>query len=400
MDKGDMARKLHMSRKYLNQLLCQVESGSQMPTPSSTAKQSQIITLILPKNPLAVGMTMTMQISLQFGSCQLLMKSSALERNIFLSMTHLVGTSAASKGFWTETFACSEKTPLEYCETLIYQLIKESQGANPRPENSGPRTNVASASPPHALPCGRRGGHSLNVCKQAVVCTVVHSAEEHSQKVEEHSRSDRERSRAGSLWEGADGAFITLTVVTPDDCTVLSILDHFHCPNKPFLMAEFPGVQLPSFDSSPVKGSIRAERARVNQYWLEHLAEITLCEAVQLVSTYTGVKYDWDRNRSEVDLRCLAEADVIGVTTSGIARNLEMLQKLQSKVVICEKAGEVLEAHLLTALLPSVEHAILIGDHQQLRPQVQNYGLSRENHNGGNRYSLDVSLFERLVNAW
>jgi len=66
--------------------------------------------------------------------------------------------------------------------------------------------------------------------------------------------------------------------------------------------------------------------------------------------------------------------------------------------MICEEAGEVLEAHLLTALLPSVEHAILIGDHLQLRPRVENYELSRENHNSGDRYSLDVSLFERLVN--
>ncbi|KAL5343605.1 hypothetical protein BJX70DRAFT_407270 [Aspergillus crustosus] len=148
-----------------------------------------------------------------------------------------------------------------------------------------------------------------------------------------------------------------------------------------------------------VHNMTRAERSRVHQLWLEHLAEATRSEAAQLVSTHSNAKHAWDRIRSEVDLRCLAEADVIGVTTSGLARNLEMLQKLQSKVVICEEAGEVLEAHLLTALLPSVEQAILIGDHLQLRPQVQNYGLSRDNHNGGDRYSLDVSLFERLVNA-
>lgn len=65
--------------------------------------------------------------------------------------------------------------------------------------------------------------------------------------------------------------------------------------------------------------------------------------------------------------------------------------------MVCEEAGEVQEAHL-TASLPSVEHAILIGDHMQLRPQVQNYEVSRENHNGGEQYSLDTSLFECLVN--
>jgi superfamily I DNA and/or RNA helicase len=76
-----------------------------------------------------------------------------------------------------------------------------------------------------------------------------------------------------------------------------------------------------------------------------------------------------------------------------------MLRKLKSKVILCEEAGEVLESHLLTALLPSVEHAILIGDHQQLSPKVANYELSRSNHQGGSQYSLDLSLFERLVDS-
>ncbi|RDW78563.1 putative NF-X1 finger and helicase domain protein [Aspergillus mulundensis] len=141
----------------------------------------------------------------------------------------------------------------------------------------------------------------------------------------------------------------------------------------------------------------RAERTTVYHQWLGDIAEETVCEAIELVSAHAGVKHNWDRIRSEVDLRCLADADVIGVTTTGLANNLEMLQKLQVRVVICEEAAEVLEAHLLTALLPSVEHAIFIGDHLQLRPVVQNYDLSRENPNGGDRYSLDVSLFERLV---
>jgi len=101
--------------------------------------------------------------------------------------------------------------------------------------------------------------------------------------------------------------------------------------------------------------------------------------------------------RDEVDLRCLRSADIIGVTTSGLARNLDMLRYLESKVLLCEEAGEVLEAHLLTALLPSIQHLILIGDHLQLRPQIQNYDLSRENYRGGEQHALDVSLFERMV---
>jgi superfamily I DNA and/or RNA helicase len=35
-----------------------------------------------------------------------------------------------------------------------------------------------------------------------------------------------------------------------------------------------------------------------------------------------------------------------------------------------EEAGEILEAHVLSALSSSTRHAILIGDHLQLRPKV------------------------------
>ncbi|KAL3705514.1 hypothetical protein TMatcc_009186, partial [Talaromyces marneffei ATCC 18224] len=139
------------------------------------------------------------------------------------------------------------------------------------------------------------------------------------------------------------------------------------------------------------------ERESLYAYWQSQIQDDMQQELIGICLSHSRTKYEFDNIRSEVDLRCLSQADVIGVTTSGLARNLDMLRRLQSKVVLCEEAGEVLESHLLTALLPSVEHAILIGDHYQLRPQVQNYELSRENKNGGDRYSLDVSMFERLV---
>ncbi|EED22474.1 NF-X1 finger and helicase domain protein, putative [Talaromyces stipitatus ATCC 10500] len=139
------------------------------------------------------------------------------------------------------------------------------------------------------------------------------------------------------------------------------------------------------------------ERESLYKHWQAQIQDEMHQELINICISHKDTRREFDNILSEVDLRCLSQADVIGVTTTGLARNLNMLRRLKSKVVLCEEAGEVLEPHLLTALLPSVEHAILIGDHYQLRPQVQNYELSRENKNGGERYSLDVSLFERLV---
>ncbi|KAF2462436.1 hypothetical protein BDY21DRAFT_383337 [Lineolata rhizophorae] len=45
---------------------------------------------------------------------------------------------------------------------------------------------------------------------------------------------------------------------------------------------------------------------------------------------------------------------------------------------------------------PSLQHAILIGDHLQLRPQIQRHDVGKE-HTCGGQLSLDVSLFERLA---
>ncbi|KAI2733273.1 hypothetical protein CBS147332_288 [Penicillium roqueforti] len=143
----------------------------------------------------------------------------------------------------------------------------------------------------------------------------------------------------------------------------------------------------------------REERQLLYNRWChDYRAEVE--ERVRrIVSSHEIAKKGYDSVQDEMHLRCLAEADVIGITTAGLARRLDMFRRLQCKFMLCEEAGEVLESHILTAFLPSVEHAVLIGDQQQLRPQVQNYDLSSENHRGGAQYSLDISLFERLVSS-
>lgn len=138
------------------------------------------------------------------------------------------------------------------------------------------------------------------------------------------------------------------------------------------------------------------ERQKLYDYWQAEIRETIITQISHEVQEFYEDDQQRKSIRSEIDLRCLNEADVIGITTTGLAKNLDILRKLEARVLLCEEAGEVLEAHILTALLPSLEHVILIGDHQQLRPQVQNYDLSRES-SSGSKYSLDLSLFERLI---
>ncbi len=86
----------------------------------------------------------------------------------------------------------------------------------------------------------------------------------------------------------------------------------------------------------------------------------------------------------------LAQADVVGLTTTGAAKNARLLKMLDPKIMLIEESGQVLESHILASLTPNLEQLILIGDHQQLKPSVTTYDLAK-------KFNLNVSLFERLI---
>ncbi|SPO07334.1 related to ECM32 - DNA dependent ATPase/DNA helicase B [Cephalotrichum gorgonifer] len=90
----------------------------------------------------------------------------------------------------------------------------------------------------------------------------------------------------------------------------------------------------------------------------------------------------------------LEEKKVIGCTTTAAAKYPELISAANADMVLVEEAGEILEAHVLTALAPSVKQLVLIGDHKQLRPKINTYNLSVEQGSG---YDLNRSLFERLI---
>ncbi|KAL9633009.1 MAG: hypothetical protein Q9164_004954 [Protoblastenia rupestris] len=138
------------------------------------------------------------------------------------------------------------------------------------------------------------------------------------------------------------------------------------------------------------------ERSALHKYWVQQSTKELNRRFLHVLDSYRHIRDSLKKCHQELDLRCLLRAHVIGVTTTGLARNLDVLRRVRAKVVMIEEAGEVLEAHTLTALLPSVEHAILIGDHEQLRPQINNYEFQHDNPRGA-KFSLDISLFERLI---
>ena len=88
----------------------------------------------------------------------------------------------------------------------------------------------------------------------------------------------------------------------------------------------------------------------------------------------------------------LLQSKVVGMTITGASMYHELLKKIRPAVIIVEEAAEVLEAQLLAAIGDWGQYLILIGDHKQLRPQVESFDLVRKCH-------MDISMMERLVHG-
>lgn len=136
-----------------------------------------------------------------------------------------------------------------------------------------------------------------------------------------------------------------------------------------------------------------SERERLFEYWKE-LCELQLAEGVKYLADYNIKVQERKDIETACQLRVLRDSCVIGMTTTGAASYQRLLQALQPSIVICEEAGEVLEAHLVAALSSGCQQLILIGDHQQLRPYTEEYTFSMESNSG---YKMDMSIFERIV---
>ncbi|KAG8528996.1 uncharacterized protein KY384_006685 [Bacidia gigantensis] len=173
-------------------------------------------------------------------------------------------------------------------------------------------------------------------------------------------------------------------------------LDQWLHSKTPEQRSEATNRSIAELKQTPLHNMSHEERRELHAHWTVAIRKELLEEIPDVIDQYADVEQQLRTCIQEKDLRCLQQAHVIGLTTSGLARNIGLLKRLEPKVLICEEAGEILEAHTLTALMPSIEHAIFIGDHEQLRPRLVNHAFSLEHHLG-KRYSLDVSLFERMI---
>lgn len=150
--------------------------------------------------------------------------------------------------------------------------------------------------------------------------------------------------------------------------------------NEPFTGRQSTGVTEETVRSEMKKcdlWSIPSEhRGPVYRYMQQALKAAITKKFQELARQYAAASQDAKIGLWELDYNYLKQAKVIGMTTTGLSKYRGLVQSLNPKVVLVEEAAETLEAFVSVACFKSLEHLILIGDHQQLRGHCNDQELA------------------------
>jgi hypothetical protein len=87
------------------------------------------------------------------------------------------------------------------------------------------------------------------------------------------------------------------------------------------------------------------ERHLILGHWESLLRQNWIDGLLVRAQSYQHELENLDILRSEYNRRLLEKVDIIGLTTTGLARYAPLLDRVEAKTLICEEAGEVLEVH-------------------------------------------------------
>ncbi|TVY89198.1 Helicase required for RNAi-mediated heterochromatin assembly [Lachnellula willkommii] len=82
---------------------------------------------------------------------------------------------------------------------------------------------------------------------------------------------------------------------------------------------------------------------------------------------------------------------LIGCTTTGLSKYRGLLAAVQPRTLLIEEAAETKEGTIIAGMIETLQHLILVGDHQQLQANCNVKALEEA------PYHMNISMFERLV---
>ncbi|KAH9895168.1 P-loop containing nucleoside triphosphate hydrolase protein [Cubamyces lactineus] len=176
----------------------------------------------------------------------------------------------------------------------------------------------------------------------------------------------------------------------------------FGCPEVPAVPSTLRPLEELLEQEDAWKMSMQ-ERELLHKMWSDELRvtmqETQTMEFRRLREKHAQAAREYTESQAEIRKQLLRNVDIIGCTTTGAAKLTTLLKGIGPKILLVEEAGQVLEAHILGSLVPSIQHLILIGDPLQLRPTLNNYSLSMDHPHGRLIYKFDMSLMERLSSS-
>ncbi|KAJ5035137.1 uncharacterized protein L3040_008396 [Drepanopeziza brunnea f. sp. 'multigermtubi'] len=135
-------------------------------------------------------------------------------------------------------------------------------------------------------------------------------------------------------------------------------------------------------------------RGEVYRYFERRIDAVMVAELRQIFEKYQRCVDDYSVTRSLVSISLVHNLNikVVGCTTTGLSKYRAFLSALRPRTLLIEEAAETSEAKIIAGLIDSLEHLILVGDHQQLQATATVKALEDA------PYHLNVSMFERLIN--
>jgi len=171
--------------------------------------------------------------------------------------------------------------------------------------------------------------------------------------------------------------------------TRFPISDNFTCYKVPGMTVEKVKNALKQDDLWKIP---EAMRPAVYRHLQSELKRTIVPSFREKAKAYNKLATDRRISQWEQDEILLKDQKIIGMTTTGLSKYRGLISALQPKIVLIEEAAETLEAPVIAACMPSLQHLILVGDHKQLRPHT--HVKDHENE----PFFLNISLFERMVN--
>lgn len=159
---------------------------------------------------------------------------------------------------------------------------------------------------------------------------------------------------------------------------------------KPMILATSPVAYHELDDIKFIFSLARPKRWALYMHWCAEVRKLVGQRLPEEIRQYRVACEKHAKSMERFDAEIMKMPMVIGCTTTGASRLRPILERIEPRILIVEEAAEVLEAHILSAMISSIEHCVMIGDHKQLRPNPAVHELGVE-------YGMQISMFERLV---